>query len=140
MEQILAAATESRRSIGHNATALRHANALAQIRLRTQAEFAFATLRNVHGHNVIAGRETQHSFAATLHNAGTLVTEDDGENTLGIMTAQRRGVRMTNARCDNANAHFVGFRRCHLDRFDGERLAFGPGDCCSAGYDLCMTL
>ena len=75
----------------------------------------------------------------TLDNAGTLVTGDNGESSLGVLAAHHVGIRVADTGVVDLNADLVGFGRGHLDVLDAEVLGGipGHGGLASDGLALC---
>lgn len=68
------------------------------------------------------------TLANGLHDASTLVSQNNGEGTLGVLAGQGVGIGVADTGVVDLNADFVGFGGSDLDVFDGEVLASLPGD------------
>lgn len=92
VQQVLALALEARGAVGHDALALGGANLAAQVGLARLAELALLALGGVEGDDVVAGLHVGDALADGLDDTGTLVTEDDGEGTLGVLAGESVGI------------------------------------------------
>ena len=104
MKQILTLALESGCSVWHDALALGCSNFPAQICLAGFAEFAFFAFRCagkfvslccerkgragylLESNDVISNLHVRNSFANRLHDTSSLVSENNGESTLGVLS------------------------------------------------------
>lgn len=111
----------------------------AQIRLRRSTELALAALRNVERHDVIADAHRLDARSNRLDNAAAFVSENNWEESLGILAAQRECVRVAHARVEDAKAHFAAFRRIDVDLLERERFVRLPGDCGAAADGLALS-
>ena len=78
--------------------------------------------------DVVARLHVCDALTNRLHDAGTLMSENNGEGTLGVLTRQREGIGMAHAGVVDLNADFVGLGDADLDILNGEVLAGFPGD------------
>ena len=85
---------------------------------------------------MVAGLDIGDALADGLDDAGTLVAQDDGEGTLGILAGEGVGVCVADAGVVDLDSHLVGLGRGNLDILDAELLASFPGDSCLAGDGL----
>lgn len=108
VEQVLAAGLEARGAVGHDTLALGGADLTAEVGLAGLAELALAALggadrvsggvgcieaRNLlESNDKVAGLHGSDALADGLDDTGTLVTQDDGESALGILSGERVGV------------------------------------------------
>jgi hypothetical protein len=76
---------------------------------------------------VVALLHVGDTLTHTLDNAGTLVTGDNGEGTLGVLAAHHVGIRVADTGVVDLNADLVGFWRSDLDVLDAEVLGGIPG-------------
>lgn len=95
-------------------------------------------------YDVVAGLDGGDPRADGLDDTGSLVTEDDGESTLGVLSGQSVGIYLVSVRCfllpkhsrnrtcvaDSSvvdlNADFVGLGWSNLNVLDSERLSSFP--------------
>ena len=63
-----------------------------------------------------------------FYDTGSLMAQDDGKSTLGILSGQCVSVRMADSCVVNFNSNFVGLGGSDLDILDAEGLASLPGD------------
>lgn len=63
-----------------------------------------------------------------LDNTSTLVTQDDGESSFGVLAGQSVGICVANSSVVDLNADLVGSWGQDFDVLDGEVLAGFPGD------------
>jgi hypothetical protein len=94
VKEVLAAGAEARGAVGHDAAALGGADLAAEVGLAGLAELALAALGGVEGHDVVADLYVGDALADGLDDAGTLVSEDDGEGALGVLAREGVGVWM----------------------------------------------
>ena len=92
MEEGLAVACESRSSIWHDPAALGGADLTTQVGLSGLAELAFFAFGCVEGDDVVAWLDGGDAGANRLHDAGSLVTENDWEGALGVLTGEGVGI------------------------------------------------
>lgn len=85
----LTTAEEAAGAVGHDTLALGDADLGANIGLAGQTELAVVALGNVAWNHVVAWCYRGHALADRLDNAGALVAENHGEQTLGIQAAKR---------------------------------------------------
>lgn len=128
VEDVLALALEPAGAVGHHALTLRGADLAAQVGLAGLAELALLALGRVQGDDMVADLDICDSLADGLDDTGALVTQDDGESTLGILAGERVGVRVADTRVVDLDADFVRLGGCDLDVLDAERLAGLPGN------------
>ncbi len=114
MQDVLAAGAEARGAVRHDALALGRADLAAEVGLVGLAELAlFAlggaveewsvgrsiehVLENGNGnllesHDVVARLDVGHALADRLDDARALVSQDDGEGTLGVLAGEGVGI------------------------------------------------
>lgn len=63
-----------------------------------------------------------------LHDASTLVSQNNGESTLGVFARQCVGIGVAHTSVVDLNTDLVGFGGSDLDVLNGEVLAGLPGD------------
>ena len=85
---------------------------------------------------MVAGLNIGDSLADGLDDTGALVTQDDGEGTLGILAGEGVGVGVAHAGVVDLYPDLMGLWRGDLDILDAELLAGLPGDSCLAGDGL----
>jgi hypothetical protein len=86
--------------------------------------------------NVVAGLHVCDALADRLDDAGALVTEDNGESTLGVLAGESVGIGMADTGVVDLDADLVGLGRGDLDVLDAEVLACFPGHSGLAGNGL----
>lgn len=79
--------------------------------------------------NVVARFYVCNALANGLDNASTLVPENDGESTLGVLAGECVGICVADTGVVDLNADLMGPRGKNLDILDGKVLAGFPGDC-----------
>lgn len=77
---------------------------------------------------MVTGLHVGDTLANRLHNTSTLVSQDDGESTLWVLSGQCVGICVADTGVVNLDADFVGFGSSNLDVLDAEVLASLPGD------------
>ena len=110
VQDVLAAGLETRSAVGHHTLTLGSSDLAAQVGLAGLAELALTAFRGaaegqpmifrdhtvrtniLESDDVVAGLDRSHTFADGLDDTGTLVTQDDGESTLGILAGERVGI------------------------------------------------
>jgi hypothetical protein len=111
VKEILATGPEAGGAIRHNTLALCSTDLTAKVRLTRLAELALAafgramielsarkressqrTKNILESDDVVADLDGGHSLANGLDDTGTLVTENDGESTLGVLAGERVGI------------------------------------------------
>lgn len=80
------------------------------------------------GNNVVAGLHVCDALTDGLDDTSTLVSEDDGEGTLGVLAGQCVGVCVADTGVVDLNADLVGPGGPNLDILNGEVLAGFPGN------------
>jgi hypothetical protein len=86
--------------------------------------------------NVVTGLHVCDALADRLDDAGALVTEDNGESTLGVLAGESVGIGMADTGVVDFDADLVGLGRGDLDVLDAEVLACFPGHSGLAGNGL----
>ena len=122
MEDRLALVAEARRAVGHHALALRGANRGAEVGLLAQAAFALAAFGRVKRDHVIARFHRRYARADLAHDAGALVAEDRGKDSLAVEAVKRIGVGVTDPRRLYLDEDFTGLRPVQIDLDDLKRL------------------
>lgn len=69
------------------------------------------------------------ALANGLDDASTLVSQDDREGTLGVLSGEGVGIGMADTSVVDLDADFVGFGRSNFDVLNHKVLASLPGDC-----------
>lgn len=90
MEKGFSFASESSGAIRHKALSLSDSDLLTQIGLRALAEGALVTLGYVQWQYMVTSLKFRNAFADALNDAGTFMTENDGENAFSIQTVHCR--------------------------------------------------
>jgi len=85
---------------------------------------------------VVAGLHVCDALTDRLDDTGALVTEDDGEGTLGILSGERVGIGMADTGVVDLNADLASLGGSNLNVLDAEVLACLPGDGGLAGDGL----
>jgi hypothetical protein len=78
--------------------------------------------------NMVARLDVGHTLADGLDDTGTLVTQDDWEGTLRILSGECVGVCVADTGVVDLDSELVGLGGCNLDILDAELLAGLPGD------------
>lgn len=78
--------------------------------------------------DVVARLHVGDALAYGLNNTSTLMTQDDGEGSLGVLAGQSVGICVADSSVVDLNADLVGSWGQDFDVFDGEVLAGFPGD------------
>lgn len=86
--------------------------------------------------NMIARLHTGNALANTLDNTSTLMSQDDGESTLGILAGEGVGIGMADTGVVDLYSDFVGLWWCNLNILDCQVLAGFPGNGGLAGDGL----
>mmetsp|Transcript_65807 Transcript_65807/g.106105 ORF Transcript_65807/g.106105 Transcript_65807/m.106105 type:complete len:322 (-) Transcript_65807:743-1708(-) len=101
--------------IGHDTLAGRGTHRGAQVDVLPLAELALATVRLIARNHVVTRLELGHTFTYTLHDGGSLVTKDAGEEPLRIMAVQRVCICMAKRHSYVLYPNLTPLRWCHLD-------------------------
>lgn len=93
---------------------------------------------------MVAGLHICDTLTNGLDDAGTLVSQDDRESTLGVLSGECVGIGMTDTSVVDLDADFVGFGGRNLDVLNHKVLASLPGNCgllisVSLGLVLCQS-
>jgi hypothetical protein len=126
VEEVLAAGLEARGAVGHHTATLGGADLSAQVGLARLAELAFPAFGGVESNDIVTGLHGSDTLADGLNDTGSLVTEDDGESTFGILSGECVGIRVANTSVKDLDANLVGLGRSNLDVFHGEGLPGAP--------------
>jgi hypothetical protein len=78
--------------------------------------------------NVVTRLHICDALTNGLNDTSTLVPEDDGEGTLGVLARQCVGICVADTGVVDLNADLVGLGGCDLDILNGEILAGFPGN------------
>jgi hypothetical protein len=78
---------------------------------------------------VVAGLYVCDALTNGLDDTSTLVPEDDGESTLGVLAGECVGICVADTSVVDFNADLVGPGGCNLNILNGEVLAGFPGNC-----------
>jgi hypothetical protein len=115
---------EATGAIGHHTLALGGADSRAEVGLARQARLALPTLGYVERDHVIALLHRGHPGSDINDDAGALVTEDHGEQSLGIGARACELIRMTHAARVDLHQHFARLRSAQID---GDHFEWLPG-------------
>ena len=77
---------------------------------------------------MVTGLHVCDTLTNGLDDTSTLVSEDDGESTLGVLAGQCVGICVADTGVVDLNADLVGPGGSDLDILDGEVLASFPGN------------
>lgn len=77
---------------------------------------------------MVANLHVGDALTDRLDNTSTLVTQDNGEGTLGILAGQSIGIGMADTCVVDLDTDFVGLWGSDLNVFNGQVLAGLPGD------------
>jgi hypothetical protein len=97
--------------------------------------FVRECLRRVHSRDVLERNDVVarlyigDALSDRLNVTGTLMTEDNGESTLGVFARECVRVGMADTSVVDLDTDFVGSGRKDLNLLDGEVLAGFPGNC-----------
>lgn len=78
--------------------------------------------------DVVAGLHIGDTLANRLDDTSALMTQDDGEGSLGVLAGQGVGICVADTSVVDLNTDFVGSWGQDFDVFDREVLAGFPGD------------
>lgn len=78
--------------------------------------------------DVLARLHVCDTLTNRLDDTGALVSQDDGERTLGVLAGEGVGIGVADTGVVDLDAHLVGLGGSDLDVLDGEVLAGLPGD------------
>ena len=78
---------------------------------------------------MIARFHRRYARADLANDAGALMAEDRGKDSLAVETVKRIGVGVTDPRCLYLNKDFTGLRSVQIDLNDLERLFCFERDC-----------
>jgi hypothetical protein len=92
VEEVLALAPEARGAVGHDTLTLCSADLAAEVGLAGLAELALLAFWCVESDDVVAGLDVGDALADRLDVTGTLVPENDGEGTLGVLSGECVGI------------------------------------------------
>lgn len=144
MEEVFALAAEARGAVGHDTLSLCGADLAAEVGLAGLAElalFAFGGagfvrygwrawgLNVLEGNDMVAGLYVGDALTDRLDVSGTLVTENDGEGTLGVLAGECVGICVADTGVVDLDTDFVGPGRKNLNLLDGEVFAGFPSNC-----------
>ena len=99
--------------------------------LAGQAELALAAFGRVERDDVVAQLERRHAFADLDHHAGAFMAEHGGEQALGVVAAEREGVRVADAGVGDLHQDLAALRGRDVDLNDFQRFAGSECDCCA---------
>ena len=122
VEDRLALMAEARGAVGHHALALRGADRGAQVGLLAQAAFALAAFGRVERDHVIARFHRGYAGADLAHDAGALMAEDRGKDSLAVEAIERVGVGVTDSGRLDLDKDFAGLRPVEIEFDDFKRL------------------
>src|SRR5882757_2457089 len=120
---------ESAGSVGHDALSLRGANRRAEIGLLREAGLALAALRGIERNDMVAFLDRCHAGSDIDDDAGSLVPENRGEQSLGIGAGAGKFIGMADTGRFDFHQYLSGARPLQIYHRDLERLAGGVGNC-----------
>lgn len=85
-------------------------------------------LYSLESNDVVTGLHVGDTLANGLHNTSTLVSQDDGESTLRVLSGECVGICVADTGVVDLDADLVGFGSSDLDVLDAQVLASLPGD------------
>jgi hypothetical protein len=129
VEEVFALASEARCAVGHDTLSLCSADLAAEVRLAGFAELAFFAFGGVKCNDVITRLHIGNALSNRLDVTSTLVSEDDGESTLGVLSRERVRICMADTGVVDLDADFVGSGGKNLNLLNREVLAGFPGNC-----------
>lgn len=124
--KLLALALETRCAVRHNALALGGTNSSAEVGLAALAELAFTALSGVKGDDMVANLDVVDVGADRLDDTTSLVTEDNGEGTLGVLAGEGIVVTVKSVHAQYPQLYcysVIGFLLCTSDRQSWKKLA-----------------
>lgn len=77
--------------------------------------------------NVVAGLHVGDALTNTLDNTGTLMSQDNGESTLGVLARKSVGIRVADTSVVDFDSDFMCLWWCHFNVLNGEIFASFPG-------------
>lgn len=77
---------------------------------------------------MLTGLHISDTLAYRLDDTGTLVSQDDGEGTLGVLAGQCIGICVADTGVVDLNTDFVGLRWGDLNVLDGQVFAGFPSN------------
>ena len=92
VEDVLSTSLEARSTVRHHALTLGGTDLSAEVGLSRLAELAFPAFGGVQGYDVVPGLDRGDALAYGFDNTGTLVAQNDGEGTLGILSGEGVGI------------------------------------------------
>jgi PhzF family phenazine biosynthesis protein len=130
----LALIRKARGPIWHQSFALCGPYSLTQIGFARSAEFAYTTLCRIERDHVVADLQRRHTLTKCLDNATAFMSQDHRKDAFRVLTGEREGIGMTNARGNNAHQHFTFAGRLDINLDNLEGLVWGKSYG-SAGFD-----
>jgi hypothetical protein len=103
-------------------------NLAAEVGLSGLAELALLAFGCVESDDVVTRLDVGDTVTNRLDNTGTLVSEDNGESTLRVLTRESVGICVANTSVVDLDTDLVGLGRSNLNVLNGQRLAGLPGD------------
>src|ERR1700733_1593249 len=129
VEDRLALVAEARGAVGHQAFALRGADRGAEVGLLAEAAFALAAFGRVERDHMVAGLDRGNARAHFPDNAGALMAEDRGEDSLAVQAIQRIGVGVADSRRLDLDEDFASLWTIQVELDDLKRLLRFERDC-----------
>lgn len=136
VQDILASGAETAGTVGHQTLALCRTDLAAEVGLARLAELALLALWGVEGDHMVAGLHVGDTLAHGLDDTGTLVSKDDGEGTLWVLTRKGVGICVADTCILDLDADLMGLGGSNLDILVAQLLASPPGDGCLASDSL----
>lgn len=78
--------------------------------------------------NVVTGLHVGDTLTNRLNNTSTLMSQDDGEGTFGVLAGQCVGICVADTSVVDLDTDFVSLGRSDLNILNGEVLAGFPGN------------
>jgi len=128
VKQILALALESRGTIGHQTLTLSGSDLAAEVGLSGLTELALLAFGGVKGNDVVTRLDVGDALTNGLNDTSTLVSEDNGESTLRVLTGESVGICVANTSVVDLDTDLVGLGRSNFNVLNGERLTGLPGN------------
>jgi hypothetical protein len=120
--QLLAFEREARRSVRHDALALRRSYGGAQVGLAREARRTLPAFGRVKGDDVVALLHAGHAWPDVDNDAGALMAEDSRKQPFGVGARQRELVGVTDAGGLHFHQYLSGLRTVEVDLGDDKRL------------------
>jgi len=140
MKDRLALASEAAGSVRHESFSLCGTDDRAQVGLPALAELAFSALWRVQRDDVITDVDGGNSLADRLDYTGSLVSKDDGEDSLRILSTESVRVSVTNTSSVEFDSDLSLLRGRDFDRLDGKGFRGLPCNGSTTGDGLSLSI